>query len=932
MSQLHLHYHDLFFYRRNITPLSACVPRRLSKIRLGCGASGPSGSATCTATTTNPTTSSSSISSTSAATVLTTTYTDLGDDPQSCETTAEIDSELQLLFQLLPPDVRSVLKQRPDVGQLVEVVMDLGRVPTARFPHGDVVLSSETTTAEDLAQVISQVCQFDGDNRAGINSTLHRISCIRNRAGRIVGLTCRVGRAVPGAAELVRDLVMAARSVLLLGRPGVGKTTALREICRIAADECQQRVIVVDTSNEIGGDGDVPHPSIGGARRMQVPRPEAQHAVMVEAVENHMPQMVVIDEVSTVAECTAARTIAQRGVQLVASAHGNLLSNLIQNPTLSDLVGGIQSVTLGDEEARKRGVQKSILERAAPPTFDVVVEMEERGKWRVHLDVGAAVDTILAGGEAPGQVRFLDSTGQVARAKYMGTVRRTDSNGTTSTSEWWADEAGDREPLLWPVRQDVQTSSPVSSSSSPNPIAKAQAVQLPKPHKALGTDDGARGHEEARLEVAASSSSSQGSGATAGAFSHPASIASATADTAAIASFGAAATSLSRSTGGVWNSSSSNSSSSSSSNSSSSNSGGDARVYGHVAPNCSGRDDPWVNGNGAATSLPQLRAYLVMDDESAARVRAVLGLLSREAYEAALATAAGGSSDGTGAGGGGGASGAAHGSQNLIQLVPDLDIADMVIGTVSKLRKNPKIRNAARKRELPVYALTATSTSALLRNLCPLLGLDPLAVAEVVRAGSGGGGGGNDVAEATEKVLSPSSSLDEDNEDGGEGLATSGTTASGQRRSLQLSAADDYADLLATTVRELRYAPLDRSYAQHILGRFVEEMSATPMSAASGPTHGSVEGAVRPSSLAAVAWACSFVKHRKKFVEASRRDLSALAAACGQCWGELSGHDLLRVATGFAGLRLAPPSEAWLKGLMDAAREVLGTPGAVADG
>ncbi|EFJ43037.1 hypothetical protein VOLCADRAFT_66371 [Volvox carteri f. nagariensis] len=311
---------------------------------------------------------------------------------------AHIDAELQLLLRLLPPTVRAVLENHPDVETLVEVVMDLGRPPSARFPGGDVLLSDRAMTAEDLEQAVKQVGRFDGDNRSGIDSTLHRISCIRNRAGRVVGLTCRVGRAVPGAAELVRDLVLAGRSILLLGRPGVGKTTALREVCRIAADESRRRVVVVDTSNEIGGDGDVPHPSIGSARRMQVPRPEAQHDVMVEAVENHMPQVIVIDEISTLAECTAARTIAQRGVQLVGTAHGGRLENVIKNPSLADLVGGIQSVTLGDEEARRRGVQKSILERAAPPTFDVAVELEERGRWRVHLDVGGAVDAILAGG------------------------------------------------------------------------------------------------------------------------------------------------------------------------------------------------------------------------------------------------------------------------------------------------------------------------------------------------------------------------------------------------------------------------------------------------------------------------------------------------------------------------------------------------------
>ncbi|KXZ55595.1 hypothetical protein GPECTOR_2g1145 [Gonium pectorale] len=329
----------------------------------------------------------------------------------------EID-ELMKLVQLLPAGVRSALEEHPQMLELLEVVMDLGRPPLARFPAGDVKLSTQPISAEDLDFAVHQVGEFGGDNRAGIDRTLHRISCMRNRTGRIIGLTCRVGRAVKGSALMVRDLVLSGASILLLGRPGVGKTTAIREVSRMLADEATKRVVIVDTSNEIGGDGDIPHSGIGRARRMQVAAPEAQHRVMIEAVENHMPQVIVIDEIGTAEECAAARTIAQRGVQLVATAHGNELENVIKNPQLADLVGGIQSVTLGDDEAKRRGVQKSILERAAPPTFDVCIEMLERTKWRVHLDVGQAVDVVLAGGDAGGQVRERANDGTILKYNY----------------------------------------------------------------------------------------------------------------------------------------------------------------------------------------------------------------------------------------------------------------------------------------------------------------------------------------------------------------------------------------------------------------------------------------------------------------------------------------------------------------------------------
>ena len=335
--------------------------------------------------------------------------------------------DLEELIETLPPKVLEQLRERDDLSELLEVVLDLGRPPEARFPGKDVVLDLKEVTDEEIQHVVGCIGAFGGDNRAGIERTLHRISAIRNRTGKIVGLTLRVGRAVFGTIKIIEDQVLSGKSILLLGRPGVGKTTLLREVARVLADEARKRVIIVDTSNEIAGEGDLPHPAIGHARRMQVPTPDMQHAVMIEAVENHMPEVIVIDEMGTELEAQAARTIAERGVQLVATAHGNTLKNLVMNPTLSDLVGGIQTVTLGDDEARRRRTQKSILERKGPPTFDVVVEIQEWDRVVVHSDVDQAVDDMLRGLPLSPESRFLDKARRLhkSRTQEPTTLRST---------------------------------------------------------------------------------------------------------------------------------------------------------------------------------------------------------------------------------------------------------------------------------------------------------------------------------------------------------------------------------------------------------------------------------------------------------------------------------------------------------------------------
>jgi len=371
-----------------------------------------------------------------------------GSGAPASEPALRVTDDLDLLLVTLPPAIRDAVEREQGRSGLLEIVLDLGRRPTARFQDREVGLSDHDVSPDEIATVTRSLGDFGDDNRAGIARTLHRISCLRNRRGEIVGLTLRVGRAVYGTTRVIEDLVFSGQSMLLLGRPGIGKTTMLREAARILSER-GKRVVIVDTSNEIAGDGDIPHPAIGRARRMQVPTPDRQHAVMVEAVENHMPEVIVIDEIGTELEALAARTIAERGVQLVATAHGNTLANLMLNPTLSDLIGGIQTVTLGDDEARRRGTQKSVLERKAPPTFDVLVEIQTFNRVSIHREVARTVDALLRGQVVHPVLREMDDEGAVHAVEAPAPAADLLDRSATLTGDGTSDVPGQR--LGWPT-------------------------------------------------------------------------------------------------------------------------------------------------------------------------------------------------------------------------------------------------------------------------------------------------------------------------------------------------------------------------------------------------------------------------------------------------------------------------------------------------
>ncbi|HJS20217.1 MAG TPA: R3H domain-containing nucleic acid-binding protein [Anaerolineales bacterium] len=378
-------------------------------------------------------------------------------------TQLKITDDLDALLDVLPLDIRHAVEKANDSDNLLEIILDLGRIPTSRFVDREINIRETEVTRAEIDYVDERTGEFDADNRAGIERTLHRISAIRNRRKAVVGLTLRVGRAVYGTVDIIQDLIESGKSVLILGRPGVGKTTLLREAARILAET--KRVVIVDTSNEIGGDGDVPHPAVGKARRMQVREPMLQHEVMIEAVENHNPEVIVIDEIGRELEALAARTIAERGVQLIGTAHGQTLDNLLLNPTLSDLVGGIEAVTLSDEEARRRGTQKTVLERRAPPTFDVLIEIQTRDRFAVHTDIMASVDALLRGFPLPPEVRTRDEEGKIQIEKAAATDKsRLDAKEPKSPRRGRTTTPAAEEPMptptplrLEPVRGVMQT-------------------------------------------------------------------------------------------------------------------------------------------------------------------------------------------------------------------------------------------------------------------------------------------------------------------------------------------------------------------------------------------------------------------------------------------------------------------------------------------
>eukprot|EP00798_Chlamydomonas_sp_ICE-L_P019384 gene19384-26033_t len=883
--------------------------------------------------------------------------------------------ELLKLVSLLPESVRTPLENHPQLSQLVEVVLDLGRPPFARFPNDEVKLSDDNITEEALAEAIAQVGDFDTDNRAGINSTLHRISCIRNRQGKVVGLTCRAGRSIEGSGalvedigsgSLVEDLVQEGKSILFLGRPGVGKTTAIREISRMLADELHKRTVIVDTSNEIGGDGDVPHSGIGDARRMQVPRPEVQHLVMIEAVENHMPQVIVIDEIGTEEECMAARTIAQRGVQLVATAHGNALENVIKNPSLSDLIGGIQSVTLGDDTARKRGMQKSILERAHPPTFDVAVEMLGRGLWRVHMDVGAAVDGILMGVEPEGQVREQDpTTGAVRGITFTGTIRKVGEDGMARQMEKWVTGSG--EVVLKPMRASSNSgevllskalkpmcASSTSEEASPNqagsrlmasslpgagklpmpglprassslasmstsllqslqqPVSKRSSAPSPTPSPTPTPNSASWTPSSSDVPATGSKDSpgerSEGSGSDSDTDLWPESTITAT----AAASSPQESHKRSKNQRMLWPESTCIAKAAASSTLESQKRSKNQRAI---------VNDATV---AAAAECRPMRLFLFMDDDISDDQVNTEFFMDNDISDDQVNTEFFMDDD-------------ISDDKVNTEFFMDDDISDDQVNTeffmdddisddqvlsilcslggpnaaqlVGSLDE-AELKDTLRRSGVPLYAVRGSSAAGLARDLCPLLGLDP------VKARSA-------MAEAAASALASEKKKGMTDKEAAECAVEAAAYVEEKApkpkkgRVDNLSSADSHAQLMDSLVREV-HGPVDRELAARLLNSFLAELNNTECG---------VPGGCQASSLATVAWALGKTKNKRKFMDSQIDSLERLADACSVRWKEFSAKDLLRLATGFGMLRFAPKQEGWVDSLLEycSSADVLGS-------